>query len=104
MTNRTPKFETLLKAMASRPMNRKEITNFLIARSGGRLSYETAYDYWNSNLYGTQERVGILEWFCRQNRDGRYQTVRKVEGPFNPSRYTIRFEGTDDPYFVNELP
>ena len=103
MTNRTPKFEALLKALASRPMSRKEITNFLIARSGGRLSYSQAYDYWNSNLYGTQTRVGILERFCRQNRDGRYQTVRKVQAPFNPTRVTWNFEFVGNP-IVNDLP
>ena len=80
------KFETLLKTLATTPMNREEITNFLCSRSGGKLSYETAYDYWNSNLYGTTTRVGLLERFCRKNNDGRYQTIRKVARPFNPAR------------------
>jgi hypothetical protein len=87
MTNRTPKFEALLKTLASKPMTRKQITNFLIARSGGKLSYAQAYDYYNSNLYGTPTRVGILERFTRQNKDGKYQTIRRVEAPFNPTRY-----------------
>lgn len=97
MANKTPKFEALLKAMARKPMNRKEITNFLIRRSGGTLSYETAYDYWNSNLYGTTNRVGLLERYTRQNKDGRYQTVRKVVGPFNPVRFgpNDRLPGTE---------
>lgn len=92
MATRTPKFEALLKTMASRPMNRKEITNFLIARSGGRLSYEQAYDYYNSSLYGTGSKQGILERFCRQNKDGRYQTVRKVQAPFTPTRDAAAWE------------
>lgn len=99
MSNRTPKFEALLKAMATRPMNRKEITNFLIARSGGRLSYEQAFDYYNSSLYGTSTRVGILDRFCRQNSDGRYQTIRKVEAPFTP----VRFGPTDGGYTAVQL-
>jgi hypothetical protein len=80
------KIESLLKTMATRPMTRQEITNFLCSRSGGKLGYDVAYDYWNSTLYGTTTRQGILERFCRQNNDGRYQTVRKVEAPFTALR------------------
>jgi hypothetical protein len=86
MSKSTTKFEALLKTMATRPMNRKEITKFLCSRSGGNRSYEAAYDYYNSNLYGTRTRQGILERFCRQNKDGRYQTIRKVQAPFNTKR------------------
>ena len=86
MANKTSKFEALLKRMATRPMTREEMTKFLCSRSGGRISYEKGYDYWNSNLYGTKTRVGILELFTRRNNDGRYQTIRKVEGPFTPPR------------------
>ena len=97
MSNRVYKFEALLKTLATTPMNRQEITNFLISRSGGKLSYDVAYDYYNSSLYGTTTRVGLLERFCRQNNDGRYQTVRKVARPFTPTRWGA----TDDTYVQN---
>jgi len=94
---RTYKLEALLKTLASKPMNREEMTNFLCSRSGGKLSYEQAYDYWNSTFYGTPTRVGVLERFCRQNKDGRFQTVRKVARPFVPTRWGIN----DDTYVQN---
>ena len=94
---RVYKFETLLKKLATTPMNREEITNFLCSRSGGKLSFGQAYDYWNSSLYGTSTRVGILERFTRQNKDGRFQTVRKVARPFTPQRWGT----TDDTYIQN---
>ena len=97
MSNRVYKFEALLKALATTPMNRQEITNFLISRSGGKLSYDVAYDYYNSALYGTTTRVGLLERFCRQNKDGRWQTVRKVARPFTPTRWGVN----DDTYIQN---
>lgn len=97
---KTYKFEALLKKLATTPMNREEITNFLISRSAGKLSYDgtyatkAAFDYWNSTLYGNRNRVGLLERFCRQNKDGRYQTIRKVERPFLPVRYGLNDDGT----------
>ena len=97
MATTTYKAEALLKKLATTPMNREEITNFLCSRSGGKLSYEQAYDYWNSSLYGTKTRVGILERFCRQNNDGRFQTIRKVARPFTPVRWGL----TDDTYVQN---
>lgn len=97
MSNRVYKFETLLKTLASKPMNREEITKFLISRSGGMLSYSTSWDAYNSSLYGTTTRVGLLERFCRRNNDGRYQTIRKVARPFTP----VRWGATDDTYLQN---
>ena len=86
MANRTPKYEALLKAMASKPMNYTEIKNWLASRSGGYANSEEVrlHDF---SLYGTDSRVGLLERFCRKNNDGRWQTVRKVEGPYTPVRY-----------------
>ena len=86
MATRTPKYASLLKALATRPMNYTEIQNWLASRSGG-VADATEMGLHNFSLYGTENRVGILERFCRQNNDGRYQTVRKVEGPFSPVRY-----------------
>ena len=97
MSNRVYKFESLLKTLATTPMNRQEITNFLISRSGGKLSYAQAFDDWNSSLYGTPNRVGLLERFTRQNKDGRFQTVRKVARPFTPTRWGVN----DDTYVQN---
>ncbi len=103
------KLEALLKKLATTPMNRAEITRFLCGRSGGKLSYggtqdsegssrtPAAYDYWNSTLYGNSARVGVLERFCRRNKDGRYQTVRRVARPFVPVRY-----GPSDDTFLYE--
>lgn len=92
MATRTPKFEALLKTLATRPMNYTEIKNWLASRSGGTASREETglFDF---SLYGTNDRVGVLERFCRRNNDGRYQTVRKVKGPFNPVRYGPNDEG-----------
>jgi len=92
MSNRTPKFEALLKTLATRPMNYTEIRNWLASRSAGYQAFEDTklYDY---SLYGTGDRVGILERFCRQNKDGRYQTVRKVQAPFTPLRYGVSDDG-----------
>lgn len=87
MTARTTKFEALLKALASRPMSYTEIRRWLASRSGAaHLSFDETrlYDF---SLYGTPEKVGLLERFCRRNNDGRFQTVRKVEAPFTPIRY-----------------
>jgi hypothetical protein len=86
MSTTPTKFESLLKALATKPMNNTEIRNWLASRSAGYQSFEQTrlYDF---SLYGTAERVGILERFTRQNNDGRYQTIRKVVGPFTPVRY-----------------
>ena len=91
------KLEALLKTLASKPMNYTEIRNWLASRSGGYQSFaETKlYDF---SLYGTGDRVGLLSRFCRKNNDGRWQTVRKVEGPFTPVRY-----GLSDDYSAAEL-
>lgn len=92
MANRTPKFEALLKVLATRPMNYTEIRNWLASRSGGYQSFDETklYDF---SLYGTDERVGLLKRFCRQNRDGRWQTVRKVSPPFTPVRWGANDDG-----------
>lgn len=86
MATRTPKFEALLKTMATRPMNYTEIKNWLASRSGGQ-SYSEETGLFDYGLYGTGNRVGILERFCRKNNDGRWQTVRKVSAPYTPVRY-----------------
>jgi len=85
-TRTTPKFEALLKTLAQRPMTYTEIRNWLASRSGGLQSVDETrlYDY---SLFGTGARVGLLERFARRNNDGRYQTIRKVKGPFTPVRY-----------------
>lgn len=86
MATSNHKFEALLKTLAQRPMNYTEIRNWLASRSAGYQAFEDTklYDF---SLYGTGEKVGLLERFCRQNTDGRYQTVRKVRAPFTPVRY-----------------
>ena len=92
MSNRAPKFQSLLKVLASRPMNYTEIRNWFASRSGGYLSFEQTklYDF---ALYGTENRVGLLARFCRKNNDGRWQTIRKVEAPFTPVRYGLSDDG-----------
>ncbi len=87
MATRAPKFEALLRMLASRPMSYTEIRNWLASRSGGKyLGFEQTrlYDF---SLYGTPDKVGVLERFCRRNNDGRYQTIRKVTAPFTPARF-----------------
>jgi len=86
MATRTPKYETLLKTLATRPMNYTEIQNWLASRSGG-MAAGTEMGLHNFSLYGTGTRVGLLQRFCRKNNDGRWQTIRKVEAPFTPVRY-----------------
>jgi hypothetical protein len=83
------KLEALLKVLATKPMNSAEIKRWLSSRSGGRNTFPWEQDRWNYSLYGTRRQVGVLERFCRKNKDGRYQTVRKVEAPFTPKRYGI---------------
>jgi hypothetical protein len=98
MSNRTTKFEKLLKVLASRPMNYTEIRNWLASRSAGFRAFEDTKLY-DLALYGTANRVGLLERFCRKNSDGRWQTVRKVEAPFTPVRYGL----TDDQVTGQEI-
>lgn len=85
MATRTPKYEKLLKTLATRPMNYTEIQNWLASRSGGRTfsNEQRKHDF---SLYGTATRQGLLERFCRKNSDGRWQTVVKVEAPYTPVR------------------
>jgi hypothetical protein len=85
MATRTPKYEALLKAMATKPMNYTEIKNWLASRSAGYANADMVrlHDF---SLYGTDKRQGILERFCRKNNDGRWQTVVKVEAPYTPVR------------------
>jgi hypothetical protein len=82
----TSKYEALLKALATRPMNYTEIQNWLASCSGGTRNAGQV-DLHNFSLYGTSERDGLLRKFCRKNNDGRYQTVRKVEAPLRTVRY-----------------
>ena len=88
MTTRTnAKLASLLKTLATKPMNPAEIKRWLSSRSGSKNTLPDEQGLWNFSLYGTRRQVGVLERFCRKNNDGRYQTVRKVEAPFTPVRY-----------------
>lgn len=91
MTTKTKEVKTtygaLLKKLAVTPMTRKEITKFLLARASlYKIPYTQGYDYYNSSLYGTTKRQGMLERFCKKTKDGKWKASKKAHAPFTPVR------------------
>jgi hypothetical protein len=90
MANKLPDtaFGRLVRQLKKIPMTRKEITIFLLKEKGDTYFYGRNHDYYNSSLYGTSTREGLLERFGKRLRDGRWTTNSRAttEGPFVPLR------------------
>lgn len=90
------KSEMLLNEIKRRGgMTRKEMVEYLLdirnrnAQWWERRSYDSYEhrDTYNATLYGTSDRTGILENFCRKNKKtGKYKVVRKISAPFTTAR------------------
>jgi hypothetical protein len=82
-----PKLEKLLKAMdRTGGMTRSEMVTFLV---GGKRNYDSYShrDTYNSSLYGTATREGILERFCRKDaRNGKWVVKQEITAPYTPVR------------------
>jgi len=55
----------------------------------GNETYDSTRDrgVWGATLFGTRDRVGVLERYCEQdNTTGKYHVVRKIVGPYCPRR------------------
>jgi hypothetical protein len=68
-------------------MTHEEIVKFLLRGTGHKYT-PTTRKYFDSTLYGTKARVGVLEGFCWRKKDGSWKVKgrTKLEGPFNPRR------------------
>jgi hypothetical protein len=84
--NNDYKFQRLLEKLRHQPMTHKEIVLFLLE---GTEYNNATRRYFDSCLYGTTAREGILERFCRRRLDGRWQlrsSRKRIEAPFTPLR------------------
>lgn len=93
---RIPKTEKLLREIRRRgSMTHAQMTSFIAGTMGGKRLLRTygirTGSLWNAQLYGTRDRVGILERFCTQDLDtGEYsRNSQRVKRP-----YYIKREGT----------
>ncbi len=85
-TNKNPpKLHRLLLQLKSKPMTYTEIHQYLAKLNPDRVSTEL----WNPSLYGTNEREGVLERFCRKNTKRQWYVPEGVTitAPFTPTRY-----------------
>lgn len=95
-SNNEYKLGRLLEELRKRPMTHKEIVQFLLSDTGVEYDASTR-KYYDSTLYGSSTREGVLERFCRQRRDGRWQlraVNRRIEAPFTPVRILTNSSGT----------
>ena len=83
---RTPKIEKLLTHMKKEGgLTHKEIVKYLLKQA--KLPYtDQTRKYFDSTLYGTNYKVGVLELYCRQLKNGRYKVSEKIEGPYTATR------------------
>ena len=90
MANKLPttSFGRLMQKLKKTPMSRKEITIFLLNQRGVPYIPGANHDYYNSNLYGTKARTGILETYGYRTTGGRWKVYSDapVDGPFNRAR------------------
>lgn len=90
---RTTKLEKTLNEIKRRGgLAPREIVTFLLQLQGlGKKSANAERQsrrtgQYNAVLYGTFEREGILERFCRKGKDGKFRVTKKIQGPFTPVR------------------
>jgi len=86
------KTERLLREMRRLDggMSHKQIVQFILDMNHGigKVEFNTEHhrDMWNSTLYGTRDRTGILENFCTKNWYGNWQVSHNIQGPFTTKR------------------
>ena len=88
VTKRKSKSEKLLNHMRKvGGLKHEQIVKFMLRGTGSKYD-RTTRRYFDSTLYGTNERVGILEGFCWRRRDGVWKVKgrAKIQAPFNPRR------------------
>jgi hypothetical protein len=89
MANKLPttSFGRLVQKLKKTPMSRREITEFLLEQKGDFYRPGENHDYYNSNLYGTTTRHGILEQYgYRKGARWMVYSDAPVAGPFNTAR------------------
>lgn len=101
MSNKVTKTETLLREIKRRGkkgMTRKQMVDFLLRNDGG---YDVAIDAkggtYNSLIYGTRTRTGLVDGWLKKTANGSYVLRKKnIKGPFTkakPSPY-VEFGGS----------
>lgn len=88
MASKVTKTQKLLNAMKRRKsgFTPTEAVSFLLG-----FRYEPKLDgsgKYNALLYGTRDRAGILERFCKRTAEGKYRVVKAVAPPFTVARKT----------------
>jgi hypothetical protein len=90
MSNKIPvtSYGRLLRKMKKTPMTRKEMTVFLLKESGQKYTPGLNHDAYNSSLYGTRSRCGLLEQYCFSRSDRRWVALPNApeDGPFTQYR------------------
>jgi len=91
MAKTVTKTEKLLRQLkkTKNGMTRKEMVTFLLSLSHNAYSASLNDNRnYNSTLYGTSARTGILEKFCKKTGEGTYvlRKSAKIEGPFTEAR------------------
>jgi hypothetical protein len=94
MANKIPvtAFGRLARQLKKTPMTRKEMTTFLLEQRNREYIPASDFagnsDHYNSSLYGTRTRKGLLETVGKRLKNGKW-TVRataNLNGPFTPYR------------------
>ncbi len=90
MTRMTKMEKLLNKIKEEGGMTHEDIVRFLLKSSGNQYN-PTTRSWFDSNLYGTKTREGVLERFCRKLRNGKWKMKAgiTIEAPFSPRRTMI---------------
>jgi hypothetical protein len=101
---RIPKTEKLLREIERRgEMTHVQMIGFIAGMMGGKRKLKShgvrTGSLWNAQLYGTSDRVGILERFCGQDIDTRkyFRNGKKVRRPYYIRRKGTEFESMSPP-------
>lgn len=90
MANKLPttSYGRLVQKLRKTPMTRRQITEFLLKQVGKEYAPGINHDHYNSSLYGTSSRRGLLEQYGQRLSDGRWTVIpgTSVNGPFNQVR------------------
>lgn len=103
---RTTKTEKLFKAVQAagkKGLSHKEIVKFLLRGTGRKYGPETRRLY-DSRLYGTRSRTGVLENLDRDFKTGNYTLPKKAstKGPYTEALVNT-YEGYAAPSYFGAL-
>lgn len=70
-------------------MTRIEALKYLQILNGRSARAALPAGQYNSTLYGTNKVQGVLEAFCKKNKDGTFKVIKPLKAPFQPKRVVV---------------